>query len=337
MRSPTRCALSAQSEHPRDCERSTAAREKRASPPPSGPRRCCFQGKGWSSGTAASRSKRKLELALLDAAATGRPQGLRSYRSMTDQPGTMKHDSDAERARLVDAMHRVAADEEYFAFNLTATEDGRIVTEVQSEFVAWHPRQKGWELRKASLINPGLYKLSFGEGNYVVVHDEEQLAVWTVCGGPALVEESTARAHLADLLEPHESVPTWFEGFRHPDDLPPGALSRRPGRAGRRAVKARDNWRCRICHRHADDAAGVRLTLHHVRPREWGGLTIFENLLTLCTDCQQRLNPHFDRSLIPLVAPLPALGEGRDDAGVRRYRELMRAGLRAEESEGESD
>ena len=55
-------------------------------------------------------------------------------------------------------MHRVEADEEYFAFNLTANEDGRIVTDVQTEFVAWHPRQKGWELRKASVVNFGLYE-----------------------------------------------------------------------------------------------------------------------------------------------------------------------------------
>ena len=47
--------LAAQSEHPRDCGRSTVARAKRVPPRPCGPRRSCFQGKGRSSGTAASR------------------------------------------------------------------------------------------------------------------------------------------------------------------------------------------------------------------------------------------------------------------------------------------
>jgi len=38
--------LAAQSEHPRDCGRSTVARAKRVPPRPCGPRRSCFQGKG---------------------------------------------------------------------------------------------------------------------------------------------------------------------------------------------------------------------------------------------------------------------------------------------------
>ena len=58
-REPRSALVSAQSEDPRGCGRSTTAREKRVSPTPSDPRRCCFQREGRSSGTAASRSFRQ--------------------------------------------------------------------------------------------------------------------------------------------------------------------------------------------------------------------------------------------------------------------------------------
>ena len=54
-------------------------------------------------------------------------------------------------------------------------------------------------------------------------------------------------------------------------------------RISRRALFARDGWRCVYC----GDGAG-RLTLDHVVPRSRGGESIWENVVTACAPCNLR-------------------------------------------------
>ena len=51
----------------------------------------------------------------------------------------------------------------------------------------------------------------------------------------------------------------------------------------RRKVLERDNFRCRWCGR--SEADDVTLHVDHVLPESFGGSTTFENLGTLCSDC----------------------------------------------------
>ena len=51
----------------------------------------------------------------------------------------------------------------------------------------------------------------------------------------------------------------------------------------RRALFARDNWRCVYC-----GSAGGRLTLDHVIPRSRGGDSTWENVVTSCAPCNLR-------------------------------------------------
>ena len=60
-------------------------------------------------------------------------------------------------------------------------------------------------------------------------------------------------------------------------------------RISRRALFARDGWRCVYC-----GASGGRLTLDHVVPRSKGGESIWENVVTACAPCNLRKG---DRSL----------------------------------------
>ncbi len=50
-------------------------------------------------------------------------------------------------------------------------------------------------------------------------------------------------------------------------------------------VLSRDNFRCKTCGRGADD--GVKLTVDHIRPVDWGGTNDISNLLTLCEECNR--------------------------------------------------
>jgi 5-methylcytosine-specific restriction endonuclease McrA len=51
----------------------------------------------------------------------------------------------------------------------------------------------------------------------------------------------------------------------------------------RRALFARDNWRCVYC-----GTASGRLTLDHVVPRSRGGDSVWENVVTSCAPCNLR-------------------------------------------------
>ena len=75
----------------------------------------------------------------------------------------------------------------------------------------------------------------------------------------------------------------------------------------RRALFARDGWRCVYC----GTAAG-RLTLDHVIPRSRGGDSSWENVVTSCAPCNLRKGdrlPHEIKMELPRVprAPAPVL------------------------------
>jgi 5-methylcytosine-specific restriction endonuclease McrA len=57
----------------------------------------------------------------------------------------------------------------------------------------------------------------------------------------------------------------------------PHAVKRR---ISRRALFARDGWRCVYC-----GTASGRLTLDHVLPRSRGGASVWENVVTACAPC----------------------------------------------------
>ncbi len=74
----------------------------------------------------------------------------------------------------------------------------------------------------------------------------------------------------------------------------PPAVKRR---ISRRALFARDGWRCVYC-----GTAGGRLTLDHVVPRSRGGASIWENVVTACAPCNLHKG---DRTLEELRLSLP--------------------------------
>jgi len=68
-------------------------------------------------------------------------------------------------------------------------------------------------------------------------------------------------------------------------------------RISRRALFARDGWRCVYC-----GTSSVRLTLDHVVPRSRGGDSVWENVVTACAPCNLRKG---DRLLDEIRMSLP--------------------------------
>src|ERR1039457_3485460 len=74
-------------------------------------------------------------------------------------------------------------------------------------------------------------------------------------------------------------------------------LKRAPTPRLRMKVFNRDARRCRTCGRSPANHVDVEIHSHHIRP--WGsrGLTIKENLITLCHTYHRGQDPHFDKAL----------------------------------------
>lgn len=74
--------------------------------------------------------------------------------------------------------------------------------------------------------------------------------------------------------------------FKTPSVIRLGYFIKKPRaavRLSRRAIFARDGWRCQYC-----GAEDRQLTVDHVIPRTRGGLNTWENLVTACKRCNNR-------------------------------------------------
>jgi 5-methylcytosine-specific restriction endonuclease McrA len=135
----------------------------------------------------------------------------------------------------------------------------------------------------------------------------EPLNVTTVRRAHVLVFKGKAEV-LEKLERPLHSATTTFP-WPHVIRLVryvrvPRAVQRK---ISRRALFARDGWRCVYC-----GTAASRLTLDHVVPRSRGGDSVWENVVTACAPCNHRKG---DRTLeeammelrFPPRAPAPVL------------------------------
>ncbi len=67
------------------------------------------------------------------------------------------------------------------------------------------------------------------------------------------------------------------------EKLSPKGIRKAISRKDRYLVFHRDNFRCRACGLGVDD--GVKLTVDHIIPVEWGGSSELSNYQTLCEEC----------------------------------------------------
>ncbi len=125
----------------------------------------------------------------------------------------------------------------------------------------------------------------------------EPLNVCTVRRAHVLVWKGKAEV-LERLDHPLRTSTTNYE---RPDVIRLTAYVRVPHavkrRISRRALFARDGWRCVYC----GTGAG-RMTLDHVVPRSRGGDSVWENVVTACAPCNLKKG---DRTLEELRISLP--------------------------------
>jgi len=250
----------------------------------------------------------------------------------------------ADRERL-HRSREPSTDKNWFLFQLSASADHRIDVGCFSVWAGQSKDRPRRELRKPRVVYP-IPCIRMLQDTYerpLVVDDDDSLLIWVLLGGVALITEDMAREVFPEDCEPHEvgrvaSRP----GFIGVDGLPKAALRRAPTPKVRVEVLLRDKRRCRLCGRSADEDVHAHLESHHGIP--WGGghsgLTLPENLFTLCKTCHIGL----PKSYLELLDALDARPWPRGDAArasyfeeVGYYREAIAIQLRPAQTRNRRD
>ena len=238
--------------------------------------------------------------------------------SLTDSNTSLRHRLESMKIALDGVT--------YFALTLTADDEGRVKWSTQSGFAGMTKISPRRELRTACpVIGYKMLELWREVGTPgLAVNCREDLAVYSLLGGNAIIEESLTR----------EFVPTGVFSSTRIENVDSSAHRRAPTPMLRMKILKRDDYRCRICGRRAEDNTDIELHVHHFIPWSMGGLTEETNLVTLCHTCHKGLDPHFEMSLAGVfpesyqrfnesVADLDSFAKDFFE-GVKRYRKTVR-------------
>ncbi len=216
----------------------------------------------------------------------------------------------------------------YYAITIIANQEGKPCRSFYSHWTGFEDGESKIELRQASLVRASkmvkILRNEFKEGCFVV-DTVEELRVFLLLGGHAIIKKEIAEVALLDILKPQPSVRTGFTGFRAIKDLPETIFKKAPTKKQRMRILKRDNYRCKICGRRPSDNVDITLHIHHIRKWAKGGVTDDANLITLCHTCHEGLDPHSEISLFGLLSKSGKLIDVQSSRkthieGVKRYR-----------------
>ncbi|MDF8362570.1 HNH endonuclease [Achromobacter anxifer] len=190
----------------------------------------------------------------------------------------------------------------YYGVTLLCNEQGNIELHSQTYWVGYTDDKPPREIRKARIVDAEYLVESWRQIGQTafIVNNLDEMQLFFLHGGNAIIERTTAEAVVPEWLKPEESVNVGRCGFASPSLLPSTAFNRAPTPKLRMQILKRDNYRCRICGRDPANHTDVELHIHHVRPWSFGGVTEESNLITLCHTCHKGLDPHFEHSLYKL-------------------------------------
>jgi len=226
-------------------------------------------------------------------------------------------------------MAEPAPEHRYYAITLTASEEGKKEWETQSCFGGYTETTPPREIRVPCEVIPDRMIAIWRELHqpYVVVTTHQDLSIFIMLGGNALVDIDLATQHFdfvkSGIEVAHDGLCSSIEVSR----IPKKQTQHAPTPKARMEVIKRDQHRCVICGRRPADCVDIELNVHHIRPWAKGGLTKRNNLITICRTCHNGLDPHFDMELYglihePLIEDIPTAEMMTEELreGVLRYR-----------------
>jgi hypothetical protein len=203
-------------------------------------------------------------------------------------------------ARLTSLKH-AEPDAVYYTMTLLG-ENGKIIWASQTHWTGFTETEPRRELRAPRRVYAKFAELWDDlKQPYIFVHNVDELFLYWLTGGHALIEQSLFESVFQEFLKPFVSIPDGKWGYSGEDLFDEVAFRRSPTPKLRMKILQRDQRRCRICGRRPDDHVDVELHVHHVRPWARGGVTDPGNLITLCHTCHSGLEPHEDLSLFDYI------------------------------------
>lgn len=131
-------------------------------------------------------------------------------------------------ARLAE-LRQTRPDCLYYAVTLTGDTQDRIIFATQTQWVGWSDGHRKDEVRRARLVYPRFVELWIGlDQPYVFVHSAEDISLFLLGGGNALIEQHLATEIFPFLLESEASIHDGEMGFADPGLLGPAAFRRAP-------------------------------------------------------------------------------------------------------------
>lgn len=183
----------------------------------------------------------------------------------------------------------------YYHITITANEKGGITRSIQTSWTGYTKTIPKREIREGRLfpypmdVKNNLENIL--EQSCLIVNDENDLFLFFIFGGHAMIEKSVAKAHLIDLIQNRECMKdSSHSGFR---TVEKNKMQHAPSKKLRMEVLSRDDFRCRACGRSPVDYIDIELHVHHIIPWGIGGITEQENLITICKTCHDGLSPHY--------------------------------------------
>lgn len=193
--------------------------------------------------------------------------------------------------------------EDWYAFSQFGTSEGKLFVGSQTEWTGFSEERPFRECRAPRLVHPARWREGISRIHElpITVRDETSLFAWMILGGEALVESSVMKQYLPTWLEPYECGRiAGQDGWISTQSVAKSALNHAPTPAIRAKVLLRDGRKCRLCGRSPDEDPHAFLEAHHGVP--WGafqsGLTVLENLFTLCNTCHRGITGGMERDFL---------------------------------------
>lgn len=189
----------------------------------------------------------------------------------------------------INSQSSLETPEEVHALSLTALGDS-ICVEILGTI--WAGKSGGGKEIRRARPHKDTDPWNLLKERWIRIEHRSHLLEFLTSGGHALINQEVIYTWWPELFAPTECF-RYDQGvpFLGNDYLPPGAEERYPPPLIRRRVFARDDYRCRICGHSPEDHSAIKLEIHHVVEHALGGLTIENNLLTLCKNCHETATP----------------------------------------------
>ncbi len=176
-------------------------------------------------------------------------------------------------------------------------ENNKQTISICSQWAGYKDIEKHIEIRVPRPIDGELMKeelSKLGEPP-MIINSRKEYSIYFFFGGHGLIKKGVFEELFGDKKDVG-SFKVGHYGFIEVTDEDIKRSKKAPSKMRGRVMK-RDDRRCRICGRRPDDYEDLELHVHHIKPYSEDGLTIEDNLITLCNTCHDGLEPHMDESL----------------------------------------